>query len=152
MPRLEWQAPSIPTPERTVRWYLIGSAVLVLGLVYCIFAANWSFALALLVIAATYALLRKSKPVFHRIRIENGGFLFDDAFVGWEDCTDFWFVVLPSYTELHFEKKRGANRNIKIQTGPTDPAQIRAVLGEFLPERSDQRESLSETIIRILKL
>lgn len=153
MPRLEWRAPIIASPERSPRWYLVGGICVIVFAAYGILTRNWTFALAVLLLGGTYFLLRNSTAPLHRLRVEDGGFLIDDEFIGWDDCESFWFVHLPEYTELHILKKKPSwNHEVIIQTGPVDPANVRRVLSEYLSEKSDQKERITDAIIRFLKL
>ena len=47
---------------------------------------------------------------------------------------------------------RGVFKEIAIQLGDRDPAEIRAFLSTEIPEWKNRKETLSEILIRVLKL
>ncbi|MEK7218082.1 MAG: hypothetical protein AAB728_01310 [Patescibacteria group bacterium] len=151
-PLLAWEAPSLPSPQRSARWYAAAFGLVLLGAVYGIFSHTWSFTLAVVLLGGVYFLLRNARPALHRIGMDEHGFQYDDAFTEWKDCADFWFVALPTHTELHICRKAGWNRETVIQTGPVDPALIRRTIAPYLHERRSQKERALDYLIRILKL
>ncbi|MDD4318900.1 MAG: hypothetical protein PHW10_01070 [Candidatus Peribacteraceae bacterium] len=151
-PPLSWEAPLTITPERSKRWYVIGSAGVLGGAVLGFLTGNWSFAVTILLVGGAYFLVRNAPPVLHRISIEETGFRLDDAFTSWKDCRDFWLITVAPHTALHIQTKRRFNGEIVIQAGGTDPDAIRTILAQYLPERSNQKEHFTDYLIRIFKL
>ena len=149
---LQWWAHSHHNQERSPRWY-VKAAVVVLAIAgYAILTGTWSLALVAILLGGLYFLSRKSETPLKNIAIERDGVRFQDSFIPWTQCKDFWMAATPLYTELHISKSSGLTREISIQTGDLDPSEIRATLSQFIPMRPDQREKLLDAFIRICKL
>lgn len=151
-PLLEWSAPTHPIHERSARWYLVGSIVIVATAVYGILTGAWTLTLATLLVGGLYYLIRREPPTIGHIVIQPSGFTYNDAFTHWSDCQIFWLTRTPAYTELHIQKKRGLGAEVILQTAHIDPTVIRATLSHVLPCRSDHKEGWLELFIRLCKL
>lgn len=151
-PLLEWEAPSLHAPQRSARWYATAGSLVVTGAAFGFLSENWTFAVALLLLAGVYFLLRNAAPAPHRMQIQGDGFEVDGIFTAWKDCEAFWLLRLPTHAELHIRKKRGWDRDVRIQTAGIDLSLLRATLSPLLPEKSDERERLFDALIRLLKL
>ncbi len=141
-----------PHHERSKRWYVIGSVIVLVGAVYGILSANWSFTLVILLLGGVYFLNRNAPPVIKSITINERGFDYDAKFTQWADTKDFWLIFTPHYTELHLMRKVGWDREVIIQTDDIDPATLREILTALVPERSNQKEKMVDIIIRFCKL
>lgn len=150
-PVLAWNAPSRATVERSKRWY-IGAAVIIAVIVgYALFTGAWTLAIVSVVAGAMYPLVRDHLPPTSTIELHDSGVLFNGEFFRWEQFVGFWFVRTPHYDELRIVPKRGA-KGVVIHTGTLDPAQLRMILGQRIPELIHKRESLIDIFIRICKL
>lgn len=150
---LQWSAYLHPEHERSHRWYIIGGLFVTLCILYGVFFyGGWSFALVMLLIAGMYFMLRRAPPAVGTIQLEDKGFTLSGQFTNYKDCTSFWFIKLPDYTELHIRKKRSVIPEAVIQTGPIAIPEIRAFLSQKLPEKEDQQERLIDRVIRLCKL
>ncbi len=119
---------------------------------YGIWAGDWTFVVAIILIACSYFITRKSTARLHRILLQDDGIDFDGTFTSWKDCEDFWLMQFPTYTELTIRKKKGLDRELLIQTADLDPQIIRETIKAFLPERSDGNERFIDMLIRLLKI
>ncbi len=149
---LEWSAPVMAHHDRSQRWYLGGSVAVLVFAAYGIVTGNWTFTLVILLLGGTYFLTRNTPAPVRTMRIAERGFTFNDVFTQWADTKDFWLIVTPQYTELHIMRASGFDREVIIQTGPLDPQAIRDTLTPYIPERSNQKEKIVDTLIRLLKL
>ena len=152
-PILSWSAPSHPKHNRTMRWYSMFFIVILSFASYGAYTGNWTFAILMLLCGLLYPLLHDHVPPKKRIEIYPQGLLFVDTLTRWDDCTGFWFVPTPSYTELHVEYREGKKqKELKIQTGDIDATSLRLRLAEFLPELPNRGERLLDIFIRLCKL
>lgn len=147
---LQWDAPSKAQPQRSQQWYLTGGVIVIALAAYGIVTGDWSFSVVILLCAAIYVLLHGHLPERKEIAITGQGVFYDNAFYGYDDLRGFWLLRTPDALELHVTAKRG--RDLVILTSNIDPLFIRSTLGKYLPEESDRRERLLDTIIRICKL
>ena len=147
-----WEAPMQPTYERSIRWYIGAVVVCTLLLGYSIWTQAWSFTLVLVLLGAVYAWNHRSSQPTKHIAIHEQGFSFGKEFIPWNQCNGFWMLEGPGYVELHFEKKAGRVRDIKIQTGDIDLGALRELLLHFIPEFQERHERFLDMIARLLKI
>lgn len=150
-PVLAWTAPSRPSVERTKHWYVTAGVIVFIVVAYAIFTSAWTLAIVSVLAGGMYALIHDHTHPTSSIELHESGVLLDNEFVRWDQLAGFWFVHTPRYVELRFVPKRGAKRMV-IQTGALDPAQLRMILGQRVPEFTNKRESLIDIFIRICKL
>ena len=149
-PLLEWQAPKHLHHKRTRKWYICAAIFMASCLAYSIYTGAWSFAVVLFLIVILYGFVHEAQPPEKTIRIWARGYLIDENFVQWTACTGYWILKGNGYYELHIEKKNGYET--KIQTGNINPYDIQDILSPLLPELTNRKESVLDTIIRICKL
>src|SRR3989338_9388431 len=137
---LSWTAPSHHNFERSSRWYLTAGVLVLAVAVYGILSGAWSVTLVSLLLGGVTFLMRRESTPLKTIRIETDGVQFQGAFTPCEQCTDFWLVQTPLYTELHIVRKGTLKNDIRIQTAHIDPLLIRSTVSQFLTMRADQRE------------
>ena len=149
---LEWTAPIVAHHERSPRWYLIGSILIIALTIYGILTGAWTMSLLAILLGGLYFLVRHEPPVLQHIEIQEHGFVYGGAFTFWTDCKDFWLIQCPGYTELHIKRKKGLNAETIIQTSIIDPILIRSTLSQYLEIRPDQKERFLDALLRIFKL
>lgn len=149
---LEWTAMITPHHERSPRWYLIGSLLVLAFAAYGILTGAWTMSLLAILLGGLYFLIRREPPMYKRIAIHENGYEYEGVFTYWADCQEFWLIHCPGYTQLHIRKKRGFERETVIQTGSIDPNEIRSLLSQYVHLTSDRNESLLDIIIRLCKL
>ena len=148
---LEWTALARPTVERSKRWYVVAAVIVCVVVAYALFTGAWTLAIVTVIAGAMYPLVHGHQPPSATIQLHDSGILYNNDFVRWDQLAGFWFLETPSYTELRFVPKAG-NKRLVIQTGTLDPARLRMILGQRLPELKHKHESLIDTFIRICKL
>lgn len=149
-PIIAWEAMQQAHPERGKAWYVIATAVILALLGYSIMTQAWTFTILIVVLGAWYWKAHSSEPPRKQMRIWKRGFAVNDDYYDWGQCTGYWIFRTKHYSELHIDKANGGE--IKIQTGELNPYQIQEIMAPFLPEETDRREHVLDTIIRICKL
>lgn len=147
-----WQASVLPRHERSQRWYAIGGAVVLIGAAYGIFTGSWPFTVVVILCGAMYYLTRDHIPPLKTITILNTGVLLEQTFTRWEELSGFWILQAPEYTELHFVPLQKRRSDIVIQTNNQNINDLRLLIGQYISELTDKRESLLDTFIRLIKL
>ncbi len=150
-PVLSWTALARPRVERTKRWYVTAGVVACAVVAYALFTGAWTLAIVTVIAGAMYPLVHDHRPPSASIALHDSGILFNDDFVRWDQLAGFWFLTTPAYTELRFVPRAGGKR-MAIHTGTLDPANLRMILGQRLPELKHKRESLIDIFIRVCKL
>lgn len=151
VPVLAWEAPARPVVERTKRWYVAASVVVVLAAVYGIVSGGWSLAIVSVLAGGMYALVHDHRPPAHRIEVHQSGVLLQGAFKRWDEFAGYWILRAPEYSELRLTP-RVRGRDLVIQTGDQDIAQLKMVLGQRIPELTQKREKFLDALIRLCKL
>ena len=149
---LSWEAPRTPTHVRSPRWYVAGGVFVLSCAVYGIVTGQWSFTIVMILLAGMYVLTRNSSDTKVSMVITREGVICNNEFTAWKDLTDFWMLQGAEYVELHIAKRKRWNGEMMVLTGDNNPQLIRTTLGQYLPERSGQKERFLDTIIRICKL
>ena len=104
--------------------------------------------------------MRNTAPRKITIRITAIGVQVEENVTPWNQLKDFWILLGPDYSELHFAPQGMAQRELKVfirdpQTtaeNAPDPGMIRETLLQFLPERPGMQERFLDSLARILKL
>ncbi len=147
-----WQAPVLPTHDRSHRWYVIGGVVVLTGAVYGIVSGSWPFTIVILLCGAMYYLMRDHVPPLKTITLSDRGVLLEQSFTRWEDIAGFWFLETPHYTEVHFVPKVKRRSDILIQTNGQDLTALRLLISPYSSELKDKQEGLLDAFIRTAKL
>lgn len=149
---LSWSAPIHHAHQRTKRWYIISSVIVLSIATYGVLSGAWSVALVTIMIGAMYFLLRDHTFPNASFDITQTGVRLNETFLPWENAQGFWLLRAPDYTELHIVPKATNKSDIVIQTGTMDSAKVRETLTAFIPELTEKRERLIDLFIRICKL
>ncbi len=150
-PLLAWEAPALPSHDRTPLWYAGVGICTAACIIFGIATRNWTFVVAVLLTAGMYAWLHRTAPLLHRIEIHDDGFTYDSLPTSWGNCRSFWLIRTPGYTELHILKRTGWERDMCIQTDKTDVEKVRAALKQFLPEQAGRKEHVAHRLARTFK-
>lgn len=119
---------------------------------YGVLSGAWTLTIVALLLGGVYFLVRREKTPLKAVRIEQDGVQYEEIFLPWTQCKDFWLITTPAYTELHVARSGRLRSEISVQIGDIDPTTLRSTLSRFLPMRGDQRERMLDFIIRICKL
>jgi hypothetical protein len=150
---LSWKAPEYQYYERSRLWYMLMGIVSVSLIVYGILANSLSFSIVIVLLVGVFTLTHKEKPKIVDIVITDTGLCFDHRFYPYEDLKIFWIIFDPPHVKtLNFRTSRISTRELGIQLGDQNPAEIRALLSTQMPEWKNRTETLSEVLIRIFKL
>jgi len=99
----------------------------------------------------TIALYGARPPRIISFSLSVEGVRIENRVYPYESLKSFWiFYHPPQIKELSVESQKMIVPQIKIPLGDTNPAEIRAYLQQFIPERQ-QEESLIDTAMRFLK-
>ena len=149
-PLLEWKAPQDVHHTRSKTWYACAITFVIGCIAYSIWTQAWTFTTIIGLVAIAYWKTHKDAPLEKRVRLWKQGLAINNTFYAWSECEGYWILKGPQYFEVHFEKKNGGD--IKVQTGEIDGYLLHDVLLALLPELTDRKEKLLDTIIRICKL
>ena len=148
---LVWQTPEYIYHPKTMDWYwAVGIVSLALVLI-AIFTENLLFAIFAAVAGFTVALWGARKPKTITITISGNGITIEGRPYPYQELISFWIHYNPPWVkEMSFATKSAFLSHLRIPIGNENPAEIRAFLTRFLPEKIEE-ESLVEIIARALK-
>ena len=147
---LTWKAPEHLHHERTRLWYILAGLFVTMCIAYSVMTSAWTFTVLIVVLSVMYWKMHTKELDLSTIEMWRSGFALNDSYSEWSECDGYWILKCPGYYELHNEKANGTA--VKIQTGEVDPYKLHDLLPHLLPQLSNRREKVLDTIIRICKL
>lgn len=152
-PVFGFNSPSFVKYKKNKTWYLVIGVLIVLLIIAGILTRSSTFPIAVLVFAMVYLYVNHDDPVNIDFLIYQHGIKVGSKFYSYTDLKTFWIEYDPPYYQsLHFVQKGDYKEDITVQFHGIDPAQIRFVLVNFLPEWEERTPTITERIIRFLGL
>jgi len=147
---ISWEAPEYVYIKKSPDWYW-AVGILTIGLfVVALVFNNFLFGIFMLLGGFTIALYGARPPRMVQFMISAEGIRIENRVYPYESLKSFWiFYHPPHIKELSVESEKMLMPQIKIPLGDINPAQVRAYLQQFIPERQ-QEESLIDTVTRFL--
>lgn len=149
---IAWRAPAF-THYKKNRAEWIRNAVIVFGGIAALFLflQNILGAAVMLLAGFTFLLYAFQEPRELRVKISPLGIHVDNKLYSFEHVKSFWiFYTPPERKELSIELKNALSPHIMLPLGETNPAEVRAVLTQFLSE-AEQHESGLDILARLLR-
>ena len=149
-----WKFPEYEDITRGKGWYIIGSIVVALLMVWSYFDKNPLFALIVAVGAMMTIFLARKKPEIIDIFITDTGVIIGDTFLQYKDLKDFAIVYdPPEVKKLYIETRSTLRPRLSIALEDINPLVVREVLLEYLDEDLErEEEASSEALTRLFKL
>lgn len=151
---LAWEMPEY-RPYRRGRWWYVGAGALLLGLlIYCVWSANFLFALIVLMIALVVYMTSVNEPRLVRVMLTEAGLTIGDALFPYRDMRRFWMAYEPpAVRTLYIEFHSALRPRMTIDLGDVNPLAVRDTLLTYVHEDADEDGMpLSDVIARILKI
>lgn len=148
---IAWEAPEYVYYPKSPDWYW-GVAIVSLALVLiAIFTGNLLFAIFAIVAGFTIALWGARKPKIIAIHLGGNGITVGTRLYPYQELLSFWIHYDPPLVkEMSVATKSAFLPYLRIPIGNENPAEIRAFITRFLPEKI-QEESLIDIVARVLK-
>ena len=164
---IKWSVPEYRAPQRGRGWYWLAGVFIVLCLFFSFFtisswklvflgsAANFLFAL-IIVVAAIIMIINESQPPL-MVKVELGpeGVKVGNRFYDYDDFKHFAVLYKPkqSIKNLYLEFKNSLRPRLSIPLRSQDALEARNFLVRFLDEDLERTEApLSEQLTKVLKL
>lgn len=151
---LSWTFPEFVKYERSKKWYITASSIIILFLLYAVFTFN--FLLAVIVVMAVLVVLirEKSDPKNINFSITERGIEIGEKFYTYRDVKKFSIIYEPPNVKvLYLEFKFKMKPRFSVQLENQNPNEVRKVLKEYLDEDLDREsESVSDALGRWLKI
>lgn len=148
---LSWQAPEYVYIKKSPDWYWAVGIMSIGFFVVAVIFQNFLFGAFMLLGGFTVALYGARPPRIVTFTLSVEGIRIENRVYPYESLKSFWiFYRPPDIKELSIESQKMIMPQIKIPLGEANPAEVRAYLQQFMPERQ-QEESLIDTAMRFLK-
>lgn len=152
-PKIEiaWEAPEYTFHQKSPDWYWTVGIISLAFILIAIFTGNLLFAIFAGVAGFTVALWGARKPKTIAIVLNGNGIMVETRLYPYQELVSFWIHYdSPLVKEISILTKNTFLPSIRIPLGNENPAEIRAFLIRFLPEKM-QEESLIDIVARALK-
>lgn len=148
-----WTALEYIQQQRDKKWYTIAGIALAAAVLLTLITGNWSMALAIIVFAAVYEYLQRHHPPKRvEIEITDYGIHVGHMFFPYSNIKAFWILYGNGVKSLNLRVHKRIHSDVVIQLDSQNPAAIREYLVGQIPEWEGKHESLSDVILRLLKL
>jgi len=150
---LQWRAPEFITHQRGKKWFLIMGVIVLLLIIYALATNSATMAIVFIVLAGVYYLTHNQEPRIIDIKITELGIYAGKTFYPYNMINSYWILYYPPY--VHSLNLRLSNKTLSrvvIQLDVQDPVEVRKTLAKEIPEIEGQDESMSEILIRLLRL
>ena len=150
---LEWQAPEFIKHEKSQNWF-IGAGIAVLALIaYALYTNSATMAIVFIVLAGVYYLTHNQQPKRLSIKVTQLGVYVDQVFYPYNMINAFWIVYNPPVVRtLNLRLSGKGAGKLTLQLDEQNPVDVRTLLAKEIPEVEGQQETLTELLIRVLKL
>lgn len=150
---LKWKAPEFINHERGPLWFLIAGIITFIFISYAILTNSITMAIVFIVLSGVYYLTHNQEPRIIDIQITELGLYIDKKFYSYHMIRSFWIIYNPPFIQtLNLNLGKKGMGKISIQLDRQDPAKIRRILNNEIPEIEGQEESILDILIRLLRL
>jgi len=151
--KISWEAPEIEHHERGLVWKITMSIIVLSIIVLGLFYNNWTFSLLIFVFALTYYLSNFKKPEILIVKISNIGIKVGTRNYPYSRIEKFWIIYEPPFiSTLNISIQGELLNQITIQLNEQDPSEIREFLSKKIKEDKGKIISLTDIILKLLKI
>lgn len=150
---IAWEAPEYVVHDRGLAWKIIMPLIVALTAGLSLYYNAWSFALAIVVFAAVYAMVHLEHPRNIQIKISEIGIKVGFRKYAYSRIKAFWIIYEPPYVRtLNIRVEGDFIGEVTIQLADQDPSVIREYLISKIPELEGKTESVSDIFVRLFKI
>ncbi|MDO8509580.1 MAG: hypothetical protein Q7S24_00370 [bacterium] len=150
----QWTVNEYERHERDRRWYIVMGFICVTLVVYALIAANYLFAMIIVLFAIITFMHDMVEPMEIPFLITNTGIVLGKKYYRYSELENFWMIYdPPAIKNLYFTLNSVVKHRLQVPLEDNDPRPIRDYLNEFLEEDLEQEEEpLSDRYSRVFKL
>ncbi len=139
--------------ERGKTWFLVMGGFVVMGAILGIMQNSISLMILSVMLGAMYTITHGQKSPQITIAFTERGLQWKDKFFLYSAIHAFWIFWEPGENHmLHLYKTEGFPKELLIPIENADPAEIKKILGYYVPEIEGKKPKFSDEISRIFKL
>jgi hypothetical protein len=152
-----WTACDYHPHKRGTLWYVLFCGIFLLGSIWAIWNDpkwGWLVAFTFFVAMAAYFKEHANGDETHEIHVFEKALMIDTAqLIPFDTFSGYWFAYDETVSTINFQVKSKHDQKITLQMGDKLPEFFRYKLAKTsLEELEDQKESLLDLWIRVLKL
>ena len=149
-----WTAPEYIQHPKGKMWYLIAGCIAAFAVVVDVLTANWSMALAVVVLAIVYGYIHLNHPPKNiKITVSKMGIKVGNMIFPYSHIQAFWIHYNPPLsTTLNLRAKGHFFSDVIIELNHEDPVPLRHFLCGQIPEWEGKNERVSDVLLKLLKL
>lgn len=149
-----WIAPEYLQHPKSIRWWTTAGVVVAIAVIIEAIVSNWTMLVATLVFAGVYTFVHEYNPPKHtKVNISELGIKIGHKKIPYENIECFWIIYNPPMVRrLYLRLKTQLLSDLVIELEDQDPLLIREYLERNVAEMTGVRESLTDVILRIIKL
>lgn len=150
---LGWHAPEFLRYERGWLWYTLMLLLDAALIAYAYWTSSWSMLVVFVVLPIVLILHHRKHPKMVKVLISAYGIKFGKRAMAFSDIRKFWIINDDkNLNELHLLTSSRIHPEVVIPMLDLDPAVVRHILVQQVPEWEGKEESFLDTLIRFLKL
>jgi len=150
---LEWQAPEFVRQAKNRNWYLVAGILTLCLVAYALYTGSATMAIVFIVLAGVYILTHNQEPKMVSVKITQMGIFVGSVFYPYNMISAFWIVYNPPVIRTLSLKVLGKTLSkVTIQLNEQSPVEVKALLLKEVPEMEGQQETMSEILIRLMRL
>ncbi|OGY41779.1 MAG: hypothetical protein A2Y82_02805 [Candidatus Buchananbacteria bacterium RBG_13_36_9] len=146
----EWAVPEYLTHERSMGWYLVMLISAIALVIYCIFTANFLFALVIILVVFIVFLRSYYPPKDLNFQITEEGILLGNQLFTYDKIKNFYIIYKPPLVKKLFFTLKGFAPDLSIMLYDNNPLPIREKLLEYLQEDLEKEIETMDDIFEIL--
>ena len=150
----QWQIKEYSTYDRNARWYVVMGLMGAILVAYGIYAANYLFALIIVLFAIIVYIHDLKEPDELPFVITTTGILLGRKYYRYSELADFWILYNPPEVKnLYFTLNNVVKHRLQVPLFDYDPRPVRAALSQYLSEDLEhEEEPFSDRLARIWQL
>jgi len=150
---ITWEANEFESHARGMGWYVLVSAVLVLFLAYTLYTHRWILSAVVVMVGVVLFLSGRLQPRRVAYQIDQAGFTMGEQTLTYEQLKTFWFSrPRRASATLNLISTMRVMPVISVKIPMDMVGKAKVVLGQHLPESSNQGEDWIDRLNRWLKV
>lgn len=149
----EWSAPEYLQYHKEKTWFAVFSVVIGLFGMYALVMKDYLFATAILLFGAVYCLTHRDKPSEVKVTLSRLGLKIGTRIYPYDQIKAFWIIYKPPFVQtINFRLEKKFLPDVEIHLKNQSPSELKGFLAQHVPEWIERQETLTESLIRLLRL
>lgn len=148
-----WQAPLYVNKRKPFWWYIVAAAVVIGLVVYGLVSGAWTLSMAIVLFVGVYYYFSNQEVPVVDIVLSEAGVRVGGKVYPYSMFRTFWVDYHPPVIqELHLIPNNNYKYELTLNLQGQNPAPIKAVLQQFMPEWADRQKTVTESLVHLIGL